>query len=103
MIVIDLNEEEASKTATEIHEKFNVKTKSYKVDVSSFEAYQELKENISIDFCGQTVDIIVNNAGILSTVSLFEGHYTQIQKVIDVNMTSHFWVRLNKTLLEYLC
>ena len=93
MIIVDINEEEAIRTATAISKRFNVKTKAYKVDVSNFEAFQELKQNISTDFNGQTVDILINNAGILSAISLHEGHHTQIQKVIDVNMTSHFWVR----------
>ncbi|XP_070509197.1 estradiol 17-beta-dehydrogenase 11-like [Chironomus tepperi] len=91
VIIIDINEEEAIQTAAAISEKFNVKTKAYKVDVSNFEAFQELKQNISRDFDGQTIDILINNAGILSAISLHEGQYTQIQKVIDVNMTSHFW------------
>ena len=93
MIIVDINEEEAIKTASAIKERFNVKTKAYKVDVSNFEAFQELRQNISRDFDGQTIDILINNAGILSAISLNEGQYTQIQKVIDVNLTSHFWVR----------
>lgn len=94
MIVIDINEPEALRTASEIQERFNVKTKAYRVDVSNFEAFQELKQKISKDFNGQTIDILINNAGILSAISLTEGHYTQVQKVIDVNLTSHFWVSL---------
>jgi short-subunit dehydrogenase len=93
VIIVDINEEEAIRTAATISEKFNVKTKAYKVDVSNFEAFQELRQNISRDFDGQTIDILINNAGILSAISLNEGHHTQIQKVIDVNLTSHFWVR----------
>jgi all-trans-retinol dehydrogenase (NAD+) len=69
-----------------------VKVKAYKVDVSDFEAIQRLKSDIEIDFPGQSVDILVNNAGILSGISLREGQYQQIQKVIDVNLASHFWV-----------
>ena len=99
VIIIDINEKEALRTAVEIHEQSGVKTKSYKVDVSSFEAFQELKQNISNDFNGRTIDILINNAGILSSISLTEGHYTQIQKQIDVNLASHFWVRQNSMLI----
>lgn len=98
MIIIDINEQEGLKTASEIQEKYSVKTKSYKVDVSSFEAFQELRNNISRDFNGQTIDILINNAGILSAISLTEGHYTQVQKVVDVNLTSHFWVSRDEKL-----
>lgn len=38
------------------------------------------------------VDILVNNAGILSVISLREGQPKDVQKIIDVNLTSHFWV-----------
>lgn len=94
-MIIDLNFEEAKKTATEIAERFNVKTAAYKVDVSDFDAIQQLK--IDIERTMGTVDILVNNAGILSTISLREGQPKDIQKLIDVNLTSHFWVRLSIT------
>lgn len=92
VIVIDINQPEAEKTAKEIEEKFKVSAKAFKVDVADFEAIEKLKKDISLQF-DQTVDILVNNAGILSAISLTEGHHSQIQKVIDVNLTSHFWVK----------
>jgi all-trans-retinol dehydrogenase (NAD+) len=90
VVIIDLNEEEARKTASEISEKFKVKTAAFKVDVSDFEAIQKLKDDMeeTMGF----VDILVNNAGILSTISLREGQPKDIKKIIDVNLTSHFWV-----------
>ena len=90
VIIIDLNLNEALKTAQEISEKFNVKTAAYKVDVSNYEAIQKLKKDIEESM--GSIDILVNNAGILSTISLREGQPSDIQKVIDVNLTSHFWV-----------
>lgn len=92
VVIIDLNEKEAQKAAGEIAEKFNVKTAAYKVDVSNYEAIQQLKKDIENEM--GTVDILVNNAGILSAISLREGRPQDIQKVIDVNLTSHFWVNL---------
>lgn len=38
--------------------------------------------------------VFVNNAGILSKISLLNGQPKDIQKVIDVNLTSHFWVKV---------
>jgi all-trans-retinol dehydrogenase (NAD+) len=91
VVIIDLNVVEAEKTALEIAEKFNVKTAAYKVDVSDYDAIQQLKTDIESSM--GTVDILVNNAGILSAISLREGRPSDIQKVIDVNLTSHFWVK----------
>jgi all-trans-retinol dehydrogenase (NAD+) len=89
-VIIDVNLKEAEKTAAEIAEKFNVKTAAFKVDVSDYEAIQQLK--VDIEKTMGFVDILVNNAGILSVISLREGQPKDIQKLIDVNLTSHFWV-----------
>lgn len=89
-MIIDLNLVEAQNTALEIAKTFNVKTAAYKVDVSDFDAIQQVKKEIesTLGF----VDILVNNAGILSRISLREGQPSDVQKVIDVNLTSHYWV-----------
>lgn len=90
VVIADINNKEAEATAAEIAAKYGVKTAAYKVDVSSFESIQQLKKDI--DSTLGTVDILVNNAGIISAISLREGQPKDIQKVIDVNLTSHFWV-----------
>jgi all-trans-retinol dehydrogenase (NAD+) len=76
-----------------------VKARAYKADVSDYEAIKNLKQVMEIDFPGKSVDILINNAGILSLISLREGNYQQIQKVIDVNFTSHFWVTMKLAFL----
>lgn len=93
IVIVDINLIEAQKTALEISEKFGVKTAAFKIDVSNYDAIQQLK--IDIESTLGSVDILVNNAGILSTISLREGQPSDIQKVIDVNLTSHFWVSKN--------
>jgi NAD(P)-dependent dehydrogenase (short-subunit alcohol dehydrogenase family) len=93
IVIADLNLSEAQQTASEIAEKFNVETAAYKVDVSDFDGIQQLKNDIESSM--GSVEILVNNAGILSGISLHEGRPSDIQKVIDVNLTSHFWVRTN--------
>lgn len=90
IVIADLNLNEAQKTALELAEKFNVETAAFKIDVSDFDAIQQLK--IDIESSMGSVDILVNNAGIISGISLHEGQPSDIQKVIDVNLSSHFWV-----------
>lgn len=94
IVIADLNLPEALRTASEISAKYNVRTAAFKVDVSCFDEVQKLKTVIE-DTLGY-VDILVNNAGILSKISLFNGQTTDIQKVIDVNLTSHFWVKVKQ-------
>jgi len=89
VVVGDINLIEAEKTAAEISEKYNVQTAAFKVDVSNYDAIQKLKNDIEESL--GSVDILVNNAGILSAISLREGTPNDIQKLIDVNLTSHFW------------
>ena len=89
VVIVDLNLNEAQKTAAEISEKFKVKTAAYKVDVSDYEAIQQLKKDIEKSL--GDLDILVNNAGILSAISLREGSPSDIQKLIDVNLSSHLW------------
>lgn len=99
IVIADLNLVEAQRTAAEISEKFNVKTAAFKVDVSSYDQVQQLRTVIE-DHLG-SVDILINNAGILSKISLLDGQPKDIQKVIDVNLASHFWVKTKQTLIKW--
>lgn len=38
------------------------------------------------------VDILVNNAGLMPKASLREGQPIDVQRVLDVNVSAHFWV-----------
>lgn len=40
------------------------------------------------------VDILVNNAGLMPRNSFRDGDYRAVQRVMDVNVMSHFWVKL---------
>lgn len=92
--ICDINFDEASKTAEFIIKTYNVSAKAFKVDVSSAEQIEKLKNDIESSL--GPVDILVNNAGILPLISLREGSPKDIQKIIDVNLTSHFWVRKSR-------
>lgn len=90
IMICDVNYNEAIKTAEFIAEIYQVQTKAYKVDVSKFEEIQKLKNDIEQSF--GPIDILINNAGIMPLFSLREGRPQDIQKIINVNFVSHFWV-----------
>lgn len=90
IVVVDLDLIGAEKAAKEIAVEFNVKTKAFKVDVSNYEEVLKLRSDIEGSI--GTVDILVNNAGILAMMTLEESRPEDIQKIINVNLTSHFWV-----------
>lgn len=84
---------EGERTANEIREKFNVKAQAFKVDVSKVEEVFKMKDDVEKSM--GSVDILINNAGLLSMmISLLEGTPKEIQNIVDVNLTSYFWVKL---------
>ena len=90
IVICDLDIENAEKTAKEIESEFGVTTKAYKVDVSDFEAVDNLKKSIEADV--GFVDILVNNAGVMAITSLREGKPSDYKKIFDINVMSSFWV-----------
>lgn len=62
----------------------------HQVDVSDYDAVLEISKVIETEL--GAVDILVNNAGLLPSVSLREGSPKDIEKIMNVNLMSHFWV-----------
>jgi len=65
-----------------------VNAKAYKSDASSFEACQELIKQISEDF--DSIDVLVNNAGITKDNLLMRMGEEDFDKVLEVNLKSIF-------------
>jgi len=65
-----------------------VKAKAYKSDASSFEACQDLIKQISEDF--DSIDVLVNNAGITKDNLLMRMGEEDFDKVLEVNLKSIF-------------
>ncbi|AIY89827.1 SDR family NAD(P)-dependent oxidoreductase [Geoglobus acetivorans] len=61
VVINDINEEDAKKTAKELAERYGVKTLGYKADVTSYSEVSEMAEYVKKEL--GTVDILVNNAG----------------------------------------
>lgn len=61
----------------------------FQVDVSNYEEILTLRSQILNDF--RSVDLLINNAGLVTKISLSEGTPEDIQKVINVNIASNFW------------
>ncbi|XP_062543321.1 17-beta-hydroxysteroid dehydrogenase 13-like isoform X1 [Armigeres subalbatus] len=86
--VNDLDATNGAKTVDDL-QKMGVKAKFYKADISNFDAVQGLRKEIENSL--GSVDILVNNAGVLPLMSLREGKPEDIQKVLEINLLSHFW------------
>lgn len=69
-----------------------------KVDVSNYQEVLEARNSIKRDL--GLIDILVNNAGLLPKLSLREGNVSNIEKIIQVNLLAHFWVKTDN-LVKY--
>ena len=88
IIIVDVMEEAAKKTADEISKDKNVETLSLKVDVSSsIETEQMVKKTVE-KF--SKIDIIINNAGITRDNLLIRMSDDEWDKVLDINLKGVF-------------
>ncbi len=80
----------SSKQAEAIIEKLNVgdRLKAYQSDASSFDAAEALVKNVMEDF--DSVDILINNAGITQDTLMLRMGEEQWDQVIEVNLKSVF-------------
>lgn len=87
--VVDIDYEAAEQTV-KMAKKFGVDATAYQVDVSDFMAIEKLKKLVNADM--GSVDILINNAGVIFTAPIVEEHPLKIQKFMDINLMHHFWV-----------
>ncbi len=80
--------------------KENVRVKWYKSDASSFDDCQKLVDQITKEF--DTIDILINNAGITRDNLLMRMQEEDFDKVIEVNLKSVFNMTkaIQKTMLK---
>lgn len=58
--------------------------------MTDYEAVQTLRKQIEIDL--GSVDILINNAGLMPLLSVREGTEKEIQRIVDVNITANYYV-----------
>jgi len=64
--------------------------KAYQVDITDRKKVYEVAARVKEDFHAE-VDILINNAGIVSGTNLLETPDERIQKVFEINAVAHFW------------
>ena len=100
LILVDQNDYELQETKKEIdsYDKDNSKIKdskveTYAVDLSKKEKIDKLWDKI--DETGNLPDILVNNAGIYPFMDYVKVDEKSLEKVLDVNLNSMFWMCQN--------
>ena len=75
-------------TLTDEITSLGVKCKAYQSNAANFEDSQKLIEQVLLDF--ETIDVLINNAGITKDNLLMRMNEEDFDKVIDVNLKSVF-------------
>lgn len=84
----------ATKTAKEVQEKFNVACKAFYCDISDSKLIYKLKDDIEKEMRG--VDILIMNAALIYMDDFLNSNIDDIQKVVQVNLTSQIVVSFYK-------
>ncbi|XP_054086679.1 17-beta-hydroxysteroid dehydrogenase 13-like isoform X2 [Zeugodacus cucurbitae] len=86
--ICDINFDLAVATAKEIADRYGVKAKAYKVDVTNYDEIVELNEKLTTEIGAAT--ILVNNAGLLLHSDQLNPTVEEIELMVKVNYLSHY-------------
>jgi len=88
LVLWDINEEGNKETAQQV-KTHGVSVHTYKVDLSSRDDIYKVADETKKDV--KMVDILINNAGIVTGRKFLQCPDNMIQKTMDVNIMAHFW------------
>ena len=88
MVLWDIDEAGLAKLVAEIRADRG-KAFSYRCDVSKHQEVYRVAEQVRTDV--GMVDVLINNAGVISGKPLLECSDEQVQRTMDVNIMAHFW------------
>jgi len=80
--------EKSEALASELSDKYGVRSKCYKCDVADFDAVADTVKQVTADF--GIVDVLVNNAGITNDKLVLGMKENDFDRVIDINLKGTF-------------
>nr|XP_016931525.2 estradiol 17-beta-dehydrogenase 11 [Drosophila suzukii] len=89
---VDINLSGAENTVKQIQETYNVRAKAYKANVTNHGELTELNNKVVADL--GPVTVLINNAGVMLHRNILNPDPADVQLMIDVNLTSHFWTKM---------
>lgn len=86
--IVDINIEEAEKTAEELADRYSAHTTAIRCDVTDAEDVERMMETFTKEY--GTIDFAINNAGIANTYPAEEISSKDFKKVVDINLNGVF-------------
>lgn len=91
LICVDIDLDSAQKTAEEINQTYGSDVAiAFKLDVTDRKAVYDLEKNLRES--GRQIDVLLNNAGIVKAAPLLTESDEMIEKILNVNLISQFWM-----------
>ncbi len=90
LILLDKNEDGLTRLR-EKYKTYKINIYTYTVDLTSREETERVTREIKKDV-NNKVDIIINNAGIVTGKSFLESSIDEIEKSFKINTLAHFWI-----------
>uniref|UniRef100_A0A336KV04 Short-chain dehydrogenase/reductase 3 n=1 Tax=Culicoides sonorensis TaxID=179676 RepID=A0A336KV04_CULSO len=89
VICVDIDEKNNALSVKQGNAITTASTIGYKCDITNRDEVLALAEKVKKDV--GNVSVLINNAGIMPTRSILQHTHEVIQKVMDINLMSHFW------------
>lgn len=93
LVLVDINEQNNDKVRQEIRKNYsdsNVKVFAYSVDIRDESSVKKLAQKCSLEL-GGSVDILINNAGIVQCLPFLNLSPTLVERTFQVNVLAHMW------------
>ena len=93
LILVDINEQNNDKVRQEISQKYSdskLKVVAYSVDIREESKVKELAQKCSLAL-GGSVDILINNAGIVQCLPFLNLSPALVERTFQVNVLAHMW------------
>ena len=89
LALIDIDETRLANTAKEL-KTFAIRIQTYRCDVSHRNQIEQIADRIKKDF--NLIDILINNAGVVTGRPILDTRFEDLKKSLDVNLMAVIWM-----------